>query len=429
MVQIAERASILDQDADRTLLIERANHLWDRQATFGWEMVDVFPCDSSPGSDDDSIDEEEDGLGFNSQIRQDDVANDYTELEPPSALQQSPYAQDLFAHQLDRLANPLWTICLMCNMAFMAVLGTLCDRCSRYSAAYDTGTQQVAYCHYPSSNPLASEVDRPLSPLWSICLMCNMAFIAMLGTLCDRCSRYSAAYNKSELQGTAVSSNYPASEVDREFDSSQTTAEASSHSLADDANYQNTEQPSCPGRGDIASWPGASFDLPCTLDSDLPANLFDEAHTASSAEDPIEPPSRVTAPSHHRRARANLSDATLIRADETVVESRQGSQKGWPEIHDREAVAPEHTQFNVSYAPLQGTAVSAKILLMKEITDSALVFSKYGNLPRPRATRSRQPAKTEESTGLRKRAFFLLQDAGYGVRVHHTSCYGFATRC
>ena len=321
MVQIAERASILDQDADRTLLIERANHLWDRQATFGWEMVDVFPCDSSTGSDDDSIDEEEDGLGFNSQIRQDDLANDYTELEPPSALQQSPYAQDLFAYQLDRLLNPLWTICLMCNMAFNAVLGTLCERCSRYSSAYNTAKLQHAQC-------------------------------------------------------MAVSSNYPASELDREFDSSQTTAEASSHSLADDANYQNTEQPSCPARGDIASWPGASFSLPCTLDSDLPANLFDEAHIASSAEDYIEPPSRVTAPSYHRGARANLSDAILVRADKTTVESRQGSQKGWPEIHDRRAVAPEHTQFNVSYAPLQGTAVSAKILLTKEITDSTLVFSK-----------------------------------------------------
>ena len=228
MVQIAERASILDQDADRTLLIERANHLWDRQATFGWEIMDVFPCDSSTGSDDDSIDEVEDGLGFNSQIRQDDVANDHTELEPPSALQQSPYAQELFTYQPDPPPDPSWTKGHSCDMPLNTDVGTLCDSYSRYPPPCETGRLHDA---------------------------------------------------QASLTTPALSID-SASKKDKELNSSQGMSEVSLHSLADDTSYRNKRYSSCLGCGNVDLWPGASFCLSCSLGSDARKSPFSASPSA-----------------------------------------------------------------------------------------------------------------------------------------------------
>ena len=126
MVQIAERASILDQEADKILLIERADHLWDRQAIFDWQILAVSSCNSSVISEDDSIDEEGNGLGFNSPSREDDVANYYTEVDPPITLQQPFVAQELFACQPAPLLNPSSARCLICKGA---LTGSFCLYC------------------------------------------------------------------------------------------------------------------------------------------------------------------------------------------------------------------------------------------------------------------------------------------------------------
>ena len=126
MVQIAERASILDHEADKILLIERANHLWDRQAIFDWELVAISSCDSSIFSDDDSIDDEENGSGFNSPRREDDVANYFTEIDPPITPQSPFLTQELFTCQAAPLLDPSSARCIMCK-------GPLTGSCCLYS--------------------------------------------------------------------------------------------------------------------------------------------------------------------------------------------------------------------------------------------------------------------------------------------------------
>lgn len=270
MVQIAERASILDQEADKILLIERANHLWDRQAIFDWEMVAVSSCGSSIVSDDDSIEDEPNDSGFNIPSREDDVANYYTETDPPVTPQLPLFAQDLFACQPAPLFNPLSARCIMC---------------------------------------------------------------------------------KGALTG--------------------------------------------------------SFCLYCMLDNDPRETLFNRIHVTSSAGDHMEPPSGATAPKQLTCTHLNVRDALLVRTDKTAQEPRQGFVEGWANLPDWEAIAPGHTQFaGSSSAPPQGTAVSTKVLCMKETTNAMPVLGECQKLPRPRATPFRLPAKTEESTGLREEAFF-----------------------
>ncbi|KAL2038935.1 hypothetical protein N7G274_008275 [Stereocaulon virgatum] len=52
MVQIAERASILDEKADKMHLIESANRQWDRQAIFEWSITDDSASESTEDPED-----------------------------------------------------------------------------------------------------------------------------------------------------------------------------------------------------------------------------------------------------------------------------------------------------------------------------------------------------------------------------------------
>ena len=220
MVQIAERASILDREADKILLIERANHLWDRQAIFDWEMVAFSSC-SSIVSDDDSIDEEGNGLAFNSPSREDNIANYYTEIGSQITLKQPFSAQELFACQLAQPSDPSWTKCHSCGVALIAETGTLCDSCSRYFPPCEAGKLHHAQASLTIPAP----------------------------------------------------SIYSAPQIDDGVDSSQGMAEASFHSLVDNTSYQGTQHSSCLGC-DTAMWPGFSFCFSCSRRSDPPENPF-----------------------------------------------------------------------------------------------------------------------------------------------------------
>lgn len=229
MVQIAERASILDQEADKILIIERANHLWDRQAIFDWEMAAISSCNSSIVSDDTSMDEEGDGSGFNSY---------YTETDPQITLQQRSLAQvSPYPCQPTLLLNPSSARCLMCNRALNAGSGTLCEGYGRFSPTYATGKLQ---------NVQAS----PDIPAPSI---------------------------------------YSASDKDKQLDPSQRRAEVSLHGLVDDTSYQDRQHPSCLGCGNTDMWPGASFCLSCKLNSNPFGAPFDVPHTTSSAGSYFQP--------------------------------------------------------------------------------------------------------------------------------------------
>ena len=135
MVQVAERTSILDQEADKILLIERANHLWDRQAIFDWEMVAVSSYNSSVISDDDSIDDEGNGLDFKSPRWEVDVANYYTETDPPFTPQQPFFATELFACQPAPLLSPASARCIMCKGP---LTGSFCLYCMSDSDPRET---------------------------------------------------------------------------------------------------------------------------------------------------------------------------------------------------------------------------------------------------------------------------------------------------
>lgn len=199
MVQIAERASILDQEVDKITLIERANHLWDRQAIFDWEMVDISSCDSNTVSDDDSIDEGKDGSAFNSPSREDNAANYYTHIDPQIIPQLHVCAQRSFADQPAELLNPSSTRCVMCYSAINGKSGKLCKRCGRY-----------ATCK-PHNVPASLDYPAP--------------------------------------------SIYSASEMENPLESSQRSAEVSLHSLVDDISYQDRQDSSCLNCGNIDMWP------------------------------------------------------------------------------------------------------------------------------------------------------------------------------
>ena len=286
MVQIAERASVLDQEADKILLIERANHLWDRQAIFDWEMVAVSSCNSSIVSDDKSIDGEGDGSGIDSPSREDDVANCYTEIDPPITPQQPFWAQELYTCHEGLFLNPSPASCIRC---------------------------------------------------------------------------------KGPLTG--------------------------------------------------------SFCLYCMFDCDPRETLFDASHVTGNPKDHMDSPSGPIAPKH-LCAHINVRHASLVSTDKTAQESRQGIVEGWANIPDWDAIAPGHTQLATSSSALpDGARVSTRTLFMKETTNGMPVLSGCQNLPRSRATRSRLPAKTEESTGLREQAFFYYMRRSLVVATQSVYSY------
>ena len=267
MVQIAERASILDQEADKILLMERANHLWDRPAIFEWNVRYFYSYSPSNASDDDPIDEEGDGSGFNSQTRQDDAANDHTELEPPSTLQQPPYAQEIFTYQPAPLLDPSWTTCHLCSKALTAKADTFCESCSRHSLAYATHELPLAF---------------------------------------------------SFQCGHASSSNF-GWEHNKKSDASQRRAEVTFHDFMDDTSYHHTQHFGCLGCGTTDLWPGASFCLSCTLNWNPPEDLFGASFTTSSAGDHIEPPTGVLVPNEGAPLShsGEIFDFPSVRAAET----------------------------------------------------------------------------------------------------------------
>ena len=253
MVQIAERVSILDQEADKILLIERANHLWDRQAAFEWEMVDDTLCNSSIVSDGSSADEERNGSHFSGPTWEDDLAKVSTELDLLSNLEQSPYARLLFACQPAESLNPS-----------------------------STG--------HGNDGPLHAELE----------------------VLSDLYGQDPLVGATDELQHAQASldrptpSSYSVLEADKQFDISQETAKGGLHNPMDHTSYQNMQHFSCISCHDPVLWPEGSFCLTCI-------NAFDSIHTTSSAGGHVEPtpedavPKNSAALSH----RGNLSRGLL----------------------------------------------------------------------------------------------------------------------
>ena len=266
MVQIAERTSILDQEADKILLIERANHLWDRQATFEWDMVDHSSRNWSITSNADSIDAEGIGSLFNSWIWKDDVANDFSVPEPPSTLQQPPYAQELFAYRPDPLVNSPRKKCYQCNMTFEARSGISCVRCSRVSFA----------CTPHMSKHAQAPPDIPALPM---CLD-NQDFF-------------------------------------------QKTAKDSLHSLMDETSHQDMQNSSCLGCGVTATWPGSSFCLTCGLTYYPLEDLSEAPDIISSAGGYNNPASEDTVPEESAPLchRVKLSEVSSWKADKTTVDT------------------------------------------------------------------------------------------------------------
>ena len=208
MVQIAERTSILDQEADRIRLIERANQLWDRQAMFEWDMVDVSSCNSGIISDGDSIDEERSGSGFNSPLSEDVVTIDLTEPDQPNTRQQPPDAEELFAYQTDPFLNPSSATCLLCVRSLSAESGVLCDYCGQYSLGYATDKLQHAQASVDTPAPslhspfewkllegrfqcLPYDANRQCMQR-SRCLICNITAMRPGATFCSNCAYLSA---------------------------------------------------------------------------------------------------------------------------------------------------------------------------------------------------------------------------------------------
>ena len=247
MVQIAERTSILDQEADKIFLIERANHLWDRKAMFEWYMVS---CNSGDLSDSDSSDEEGNGSGFESSTWEDDIAKVSTEPDPASTLQQLTYAQQFYAYQPDQILNP-----------------------SSTSHGYD--------------GPLHAGPEA-----WSD-IYGQDPFVGAM----DQLQHAQASLDRP------TPSNYSVSEANKQFDVSQETAKGGLHNPMDHTSYQNMQHFSCISCHDPVLWPEGSFCLTCI-------NAFDSIHTTSSAGGHVEPtpedavPKNSAALSH----RGNLSD-------------------------------------------------------------------------------------------------------------------------
>ena len=310
MVQIAERASILDQEADKILLIERANHLWDTQAMFEWDLVDVSSCNSSIVSDDDSIGEEGNSSGFNSPSWEGVAVSDPTEPNPPSTLQRPHAALDLLASEPDPLLNYPSTTCQLCDGPLNAKFETLCDSCCRYSLPYATG--MLEYEQAP--------LDIPAPSIYSV------------------------------------------SEADKQLDVSQRTAKGSLQSPVDDTSFQSVQQTSCLSCGVTTMWLGLSFCLTCMLKYDPRQNLFDAFYTTSSAGDYIEPTSGFAVPKNPGQFCCQMWTPDILsvrRTNKTPSGRKENFVKGWSNIQDWEAVAATRTQFDAySSTSLQGTEVS-----------------------------------------------------------------------
>ncbi len=190
MVQIAEKASILDEDADRIRLIEKADHQWDRQARFEWDIVEVNPCKSSSGSIGDPGDGEWNGSGFNSPTWEDLVTNESVELNPPSA----------FAYQPDHLLNPSSTTCHWYDGPLNAGPQALSDPWSRDSLAYATDKIQHEQASLdipaPSVHPAsdrnvqlhASQSKVKDRGLYLPCLNCGVTLMCPEALFCLRCA-------------------------------------------------------------------------------------------------------------------------------------------------------------------------------------------------------------------------------------------------
>ena len=267
MVQIAERTSILDQEANKMLLIERANHLWNRQAMFEWDMVDVSSCNWSGISDRDSIDAEGNGSRFNSPTWEDDGANDFTEPNPTSALQLPPYAEE-FTYLPRQLLN---TPSGKCPRCFKAGSGIFCTRCNLANAT-------CKLQHAPASpDTLAPTVHSTM----------------------DRSVQLRASQMKVD--------------------------ESRYLCLPYHTDGQYMQHSSCLSCGVTAMWPGALFCLECTLQSDPIENLFDASHTTSSAGDYIESPTGVVVAKDFAPLcyRGEMSDLPLVRADKATEDPKQ----------------------------------------------------------------------------------------------------------
>ena len=265
MVQIAERTSILDQEADKIFLIERANHLWDRKAIFEWYMVS---CNSGNVSDSDSSDEEGNGSGFESSTWEDDIAKISTEPDPASSLQQLPYAQQFYAYQPDQILNPSWTS-------------------HGYDGPFNVGPEVLSDLY--DQDPLVGATNQLQHAQASL----------------DR----------------PTPSSHSVSEANKQFDISQETAKGGLHNPMDHTSYQNMQHFSCISCHDPVLWPEGSFCLTCI-------NVFDSIHTTSSAGGHVEPTSEDALPKNSAALshRGNLSDVLLreVRKARDDYELRNG---------------------------------------------------------------------------------------------------------
>ena len=300
MVQIAEKASILDEDADRIRLIEDADHQWDRQAMFEWDIVEFNSCKSSSGSIGDPGDEEWNGSGFNIPTWEDFVTNEFIESNPPSALRRVSYTQEAFAYQPDQLLNPSSTT-----------------------------------CHW---------YDGPLN--------------AGPEALNDPWSQDSLAYGTDSLQHAQACLDIPASSVHAALDRN-VQLHASQSKVKDRGLYLP-----CLDCGATAMWPDALVCLDCALRSGPIKNLFDASHTTSSAGHYIEPTSEVAVPENTPALcyRDQLSDIQLVGTDKTPEDSKRDFVEWvcplYCDLLPPEPFLPRsHHQYDGDKADITGTCV------------------------------------------------------------------------
>ena len=297
MVQIAEKASLLDQEADKNLLIERANQLWDRQAMFEWDMVDESSCNWSTTSDSISSDAEGNGSSFNSLSWEGDVAKVSTEPNLLNTRQQSPYAQGLYAYQPDQTLDTSST-------------------CHGFDRSLNTGPEASNYPY--GQYPLVGATDK-------------------------------LQYAQISLDGPTPSI-YSISEAEKQFDVSQKTPKGSLQSPVHDVSYQNMQHSSCLSCGATTMWPEASFCLNCMLNYNPLEDLYDAFNITSSVGNYIETTSGFSVPRKKFFAachRGNLSDDLLVKADGTTGVRKPDSATGRCVVFD---ASPS--------APVQGTKVS-----------------------------------------------------------------------
>ena len=126
MVQIAARAYLLDDQADKIRLIENAHRQWDGQATFEWQWDDRSVSEGAKDSD--SISD------LNEPLEQSSSDDAMRNLE---YAQENPLDQDPDGMQPSLFFPPIEMVCFMCG-GFLDDEG-LCVPCLSHCSYVSSG--------------------------------------------------------------------------------------------------------------------------------------------------------------------------------------------------------------------------------------------------------------------------------------------------